>query len=219
MKKVSTLGCMLLIGLACVCRADTELPADARGFSGQVRGVVAGSGEEGAVHFRVGRVLRVWTGNKADNPESLIGKTVRVTPRWVQSDGGQWRPNELHQAFLRKLREGQELTLEIANVEGPTNCQIMELTGEQREWARRDGEGAREESRARERVRDVDRNSERTGDDRRGRDERVDREAGRDRPREGRDGDRIEAELREIREELQRLRQENAELRRRIERR
>ena len=114
------------------------LPDGARGFSGQVRGVVVSKGDHDTFGFKVARVLNVWKNNKAEDPESIAGHTVRVSPR-RQKIRGKWHKVESHVAFIRKLRTGQELSLEIKHVEGPRDCQILELSRKQRGWARRKG--------------------------------------------------------------------------------
>jgi len=126
--------------------ADDELPEGLKGFSGQVRGVVKGKGDGNTFAFKVGRVLRVWKNNEAETPRELVGRQVSVGPRWVKGEDGKWRPMELHVAFIRKLKVGQELTLEIRNEEG-NHFNILELTKEQRQWAARaaEGEGDRPE--------------------------------------------------------------------------
>ena len=115
--------------------ADEALPEGLRGFSGQVRGVVVEKGEKNTFTFKVGRVLRVWENNKAEEPESLVGRTVPVGPRWVKGDDGKWHPVELHVAFIRRLEAGQEITLEIRHAERD-HFAILELSNEQRTWAR-----------------------------------------------------------------------------------
>ena len=115
--------------------AAEALPEPLRGFSGQVRGVVLKKGEKNVFFFKVGRVLRVWKNNEAASPESLVGRTVPVGPRWIKGDNGKWHPVELHVAFIRKLEAGQEVTLEIRNVER-NHFAILELSAEQRKWAR-----------------------------------------------------------------------------------
>jgi len=137
------------------------LPEGVRGFSGQVRGVVNRKGDKHVFIFTVARVLKVWKNNKAENPEALANLTVRVGPRWVKGEGGKWRPVELHVLFIRKLQPGQEVTLELHNVERD-HFAILELSGPQREWAARGGEGDAEREGEGERPREVEREGERS---------------------------------------------------------
>ncbi len=115
-----------------------QLPGGLRGFSGRVRGVVKDKGAKHTFSFKVGRVLDVWEGNKAGDPRSIIGHTVSVGPRWVKGDNGKWHPVEGHVVFIRKLKKGQELTLEIRNSEA-AHFAILELSGDQRAWAKAEG--------------------------------------------------------------------------------
>lgn len=122
-----------------------ELPKGLKGFSGQVRGVIVEKGERNTFTFKVGRVLRVWKNNKAETPHALINRTIPVGPRWQKNESGKWHPVELHVAFIRKLKAGQEITLEIHNVEA-SHFNILELSHEQRQLAR--GEGSEREGAA-----------------------------------------------------------------------
>ena len=61
--------------------AEDSLPQGLRGFSGQVRGIVVAKGGKNTFTFKVGRVLRAWQGNEAEDPELLVGRTVTVGPR------------------------------------------------------------------------------------------------------------------------------------------
>ena len=134
--RVVALSLVAFVVVFAAARAADEpaLPEGVRGFSGQVRGVVVAKGENNTFTFKVGRVIRVWEGNKAEHPEALVGQTVKVGPRWVQGEGGRWHPIELHVAFIRKLAPGQEHTLEIRNVERD-HFSILELSAEQRALA------------------------------------------------------------------------------------
>jgi len=117
----------------------SDLPEGVHGFSGMVRGTVLAKGEKHTFLFKVHEVLKVWENNKAKHPKALAGKTVNVGPRWVKGEGGKWRPNELHVAFIKKLEVGHEGPLEIKNSERD-HFAILELSGEQREQARQKGE-------------------------------------------------------------------------------
>lgn len=111
------------------------------GFSGQVRGIVVKKSEKYDIQFKVGRVIRTWEGNKAEKPERLVGRTVPVGPRWVKNERGKWNPMERQMNFLKSLKPGEELTLEITHAERE-HFAILELDGEQRERA---AQGGREE--------------------------------------------------------------------------
>ena len=181
----------LLLSLAVVVMAregDETLPEDLRGFSGQVRGVVAAGHDDNSFMFQVARVLKVWENNKAEAPRSLGGRTVRVGPRWTKGDDGEWHPIEGHVAYIGKLRPGQEMTLEIQNVERD-HFQILELSREQR--ARLKGQ-----------------RHERERDEQIGRERREIRGSGEAEARER------EVLIKVLRQEMRELHAENAELRR-----
>ena len=174
--------------------AEEGLPDGLKGFSGQVRGVVTAKGDRNTFDFKVGRLLRTWKNNKAENPELIVGRTVLVAPRWAKGEDGKWRPVELHVAFIRTLVVGQELTLEIRNPE-LDHFAILELSEEQRVMARRSAETGASPERDREGVR----------------------------PKEGGDRTRSSPEreqnlrIRNLEKEIERLRRENAELLRLLE--
>jgi len=114
------------------------------GFSGQVRGVVVKKRDKNVIEFKVGRILQTWKNNKAERPEALKGLTVPVGPAWVQQgDGGKWHAVESHIHFLRTLKPGEELTLELRHAERE-HFAILELSKEQRERAARGGKDRRE---------------------------------------------------------------------------
>lgn len=141
-----------------------KLPEGARGFSGMVRGIVVGK-KEGVFIFKVARIMKVWEGNKAKNPESLIGKTITIGPGWVKGGDGKWHPVERHVRFIRLLKVGDEINIEIANREGD-RFNILELNEEQRRAA--DGgegekEGRKEPEREKEGEREEQARKEREG--------------------------------------------------------
>jgi hypothetical protein len=166
-------------------------PAGLGGFSGQVRGVVIGKGEHNAVTFKVARVIKVWKNNKATNPKALEGKTWPVAPSWHKVNG-KWHPVEMHLKFLRTLKPGEELTLELKHAEREYFA-ILELTKEQRERAEGD-DGEKEEHAERERE--------------------GEREHAEERHEKAHEHSSKDAEMRALRREVDRLRAENKELRR-----
>lgn len=121
-------------------------PAGLTGFSGQVRGVVVDQRDNGVIGFKIARVIQTWENNKAEHPEALVGHTVPVGPAWVrEGEGGEWHRVERHVRFLRTLKPGEELTLEIRHA-GREHFAILELSEEQRQRADRGGEEHREEA-------------------------------------------------------------------------
>jgi len=79
-----------------------------------------------------------------------------VGPRWVKGERGKWNPVELHVAFIRGLKAGQEITLEIQHAERD-HFAILELSAEQRKSA---GGAGRHEPRERAKRSDRPRNQE-----------------------------------------------------------
>jgi len=144
---------VLLAAMGSRAMAEESLPDGVKGFSGRVRGVVTAKGEKNTFTIKVARVLEVWKNSKAKAPESLVGLSVRVGPRWVPGKNSKWRPVEIHIAFIKRLKVGEELTIEIRNAEAD-HFNILELSGEQRESAM-DGieESLSEESRKDEDIR------------------------------------------------------------------
>lgn len=114
------------------------------GFSGQVRGVVVKKRERNDIDFKVVRIIQTWKDNKAEQPERLKGRTVPVGPRWVRNEKGKWNPVERHVRFLKSLKAGEEITLEI-NYAEREHFAILELSGEQRERAEHGGGEKRKE--------------------------------------------------------------------------
>jgi hypothetical protein len=115
------------------------LPEAVRGFAGQVKGTVALKTER-AIGLKVTEVVKTAEASKATDPKALVGLTIKVGASWVKVEGGKGHPNELQLAFIRKLEVGQEVTLEIKNVERDFFA-ITELTKEQAESAKAAGEG------------------------------------------------------------------------------
>jgi hypothetical protein len=127
---VVTMGCLAVVSEALA--AKEALPAGLHGFSGQVRGVVVTAARENTFTFKVMRVLRTWENNRAERPELLVSRTVPVGPRWVKGENGKWHPVERQVAFIRSLRAGEEMNLEVQQVERE-HFHILELSEEQRE--------------------------------------------------------------------------------------
>jgi hypothetical protein len=116
-----------------------SLPESLYGFSGMVRGVVVEKGNNNFT-FKVGKLLKVWKENKAGDPKAIVGRTVRVGPRWVKDERGKWRKVGTHVAFIRSLEAGQEMTLEIKHAERDMFA-ILELSEEQRKNIKHHREG------------------------------------------------------------------------------
>ncbi len=149
MRKAVTLAVCLVLCLSVSALADYDkLPKGMKGFSGMVRGKVV-SKEKNGIVIKVEKILKLWKGNKAENPESAVGKKLLVMPRWVKGDDGKWHPYELHVRFIKYIKVGQTIDIEIVNEEADA-LHILELSGEQREFAKRGGEKEKEKEREKE---------------------------------------------------------------------
>ncbi len=132
MKKVVVLalGFVLCTAVVALAGGYDNIPDGMEGFSGTLRGKVVAKVEKGFV-LKVEKILKLWEGNKAKNPKSAIGKKLLVGPRWVKGDNGKWHPYELHLLFIKKLKVGQVIVIELIHQEG-NRLSILELNGEQR---------------------------------------------------------------------------------------
>ncbi len=117
-----------------------------RGFRGRVRGVVE---EKGDAHVAL-RVASV-APSEDGRSRALVGRLVRVEAGREEKEGGEKGPIASHAAFLRKVRKGQEVELDLRHDRGGSLA-IARLTEEQADWAGiRAKEGDREGDRKRER--------------------------------------------------------------------
>lgn len=183
MKHLLLLG--LLSGSLCMAADHRNIDQRLVGFSGQVQGKVVEGQKKNALMFKVSRVVRTWKNNEARDPKLLVGMTVPVAPSWRKGENGRWQPAEQHLRFIKSVRIGESLTLELKHAEHEFFA-ILELSAEQRTRA-----GAGEQHREPKE---------------RGESEHVDREGG----EQSKD-----AEIRSLRRELEHLRAENHELRKR----
>ena len=112
-----------------------ELSDKLAGFSGQIGGIVESKGDGPSLIIRVVKVHKVWKNNKAKEPKSLEGKTIRVGPGSWKDDSGEWKKAPIHVAFIKAFPAKDDLRLEIRNREG-NSFHILELSERQRELAR-----------------------------------------------------------------------------------
>ncbi len=165
--------------------SEAQLPAGTRGFSGQVQGTVVSKGMKSSFHYRVERIIHTHKYSKATKPEALAGQTVAVWPRWEKKDS-YLRQAPLHVAFVRRLKSGEKVTLNIRNSE-MSYFEILELSAEQRQSA----EQAREEGE----------DGNKGGTEGRVTDARVEKIGG--------DIDLLQEKIRKLREELDRRKKKN----------
>ncbi len=109
---------------------EAELPEALRGFSGMLHGEVVRIGELGFV-LAVDDVRKIWRGNQASDPQAAVGRELLINVQWTEGDGGRWHPVEQHLRWLRSLRSGDEVSIEVRNDEAQ-RLHILELSKEQR---------------------------------------------------------------------------------------
>lgn len=117
-------------------RADLpkpSIPDGLRGFRGTLAGIVRQKGEYGFV-FHVVKVVNTWKGNRAEAPESAVGKDLLINAQWRRCDDGEWRPMETHVHWIGTLEVGEDERIEVVNDEGD-RLHILELDERQRKAA------------------------------------------------------------------------------------
>ena len=97
------------------------------GFSGQVIARVEAKLESGT-KIKVLKVNRVWKSNRANQPEQLAEKSILIREQQTSSR------NELQRAYLKGLRVGQNLQIEIKKGKNDF-WEVLELNAEQRRIA------------------------------------------------------------------------------------
>ncbi len=107
-----------------------KLPDGMKGFSGMLEGKVVSIEKHGFV-LKVRKVLKLWEGNKAKKPKSAIGKKLLVNTQWEKGDSGKWRPVPNHMTFIKSLKVGEKIKIEVINDEGE-RLHILELSEKQR---------------------------------------------------------------------------------------
>lgn len=107
-----------------------QLPDGAASFAGMIRGKVKAK-QDGRITVAVEAVTRTWRTNEAENPQSLVGREVRVEARRVEG-----RPAPLVARFLDDVEPGETVEIDVAHRGGDV-LTILELTAEQRERVKR----------------------------------------------------------------------------------
>ena len=98
------------------------LPDAAAGFAGMIQGEVLRK-FDGGFTLKVEKIARQWEHNKAKDAQSLVGKTVMIDVN---------RRGENIARFLKTLKVGEQVTLDVAHKYGET-LTLLELTEDQRE--------------------------------------------------------------------------------------
>ncbi|QNN24751.1 hypothetical protein HED60_21560 [Planctomycetales bacterium ZRK34] len=140
MLRAATAFCVvLLLSLSTQAAEGPTLPDGAKGFAGQLRGTVVEKVAKGkGFRLKVAAIGKTFPKNNATNPQVLVGESVLINAQWRKGENGKWHPVENHIRFIRSLKPGQEITIEVINDEGG-RLHILELTHEQRNA----GEGER----------------------------------------------------------------------------
>ncbi len=117
---------------------EIELESDSfplilRGFSGMVKGEVVSKQDNNLILLKVEKLLKIWKNNSSEEPWTLEGMTVKIGPNWHKVNG-KWQPYERHTAFIKSLKAGEKINLEIKYGERDVML-ILELSEEQRKRA------------------------------------------------------------------------------------
>jgi uncharacterized protein (DUF302 family) len=139
------LFCSVLVGLvtpfwlcghlgSAVCSASEQsdeaktprLPDPACCFAGMIRAKVVAQHDEGVI-VAVEEVEKTWKANKAQKPDSLVGKQILV-----KSPKKDNRYAERIDRFIESLRVGETVTLDVAHKGEGEALTILELTEDQR---------------------------------------------------------------------------------------
>lgn len=102
-----------------------RLPDPASFFAGMVRGKVVVKYDSSDFALEVAHVMDEWQHSKAENPKSLIGKTVLVN--------GRKEHGENVAKFIHSLKVGEMITIDVAHQGKGEALTILELTEEQRQ--------------------------------------------------------------------------------------
>ena len=122
---------VLLLALAAVALAADNagqaetIPASLKGFQGMMSGKLLKKGEKTLV-FRVEKVMKVWEGNRAEEPGKAIGQTLVLSLEKLSA-----HHRERILTNYRGLKEGETIELEAFDLGGKTLCV--------NEWLRRCG--------------------------------------------------------------------------------
>ena len=104
---ISTICLYSLLLLFGYCFGEAErTEISFNGFSGQVISRVEAQLESGT-KIKVLKVNRVWKSNRANQPEQLAEKSILIREQQTSSR------NELQRTYLKGLRVGQNLQIEI----------------------------------------------------------------------------------------------------------
>lgn len=102
------------------------IPDQAAGFCGNIKAKVVANQRKNVV-VEVLEILKTWEHNKAKEPAAMKGKMLIVVPRIAKDDH-----SDLVVRYMKGLKKGQVISLDVANKEGET-LMLLELNEEQRQ--------------------------------------------------------------------------------------
>ena len=92
--------------------AGERIPPELKGFQGMMSGKLTKKGET-MIAFKVGKIMKKWKGNRAENPGAAVGKTIILTLEKVTAHHA-----ERILKNYRGLKVGEDIELEAFDVGG-----------------------------------------------------------------------------------------------------
>jgi len=96
--------------------AGGGIPAELKGFRGMMSGKLVEKGQASIV-FKVGKIMRVWKGNEAENPKAAVGKTLTLNLNKVSD-----HHRERIMKNFRGLKRGDRIEVEAFDLGSDTLC-------------------------------------------------------------------------------------------------
>ena len=116
---ITTTAAALLLNLSAAFAAELTVPEGGIGFLGGMEGKLGTKDINGlSFTIKVEKVTAEAPRSKAANPESLIGKEVKVLIRLVKTEAGANVPAVEDQDFVKALQPDQALKLRVVNYKG-----------------------------------------------------------------------------------------------------
>lgn len=116
---ITTTAAALLLTLSAAFAAELTVPEGGIGFLGGMEGKLGTKDTNGlSFTIKVEKVTAEAPRSKAANPESLIGKEVKVLIRLVKTEAGANVPAVEDQDFVKALQPDQALKLRVVNYKG-----------------------------------------------------------------------------------------------------
>lgn len=103
-----------LVAAAEKAKPQQTIPAELKGFKGMMSGKLVKKGKT-TLQFKVDKIMKVWEGNKAENPKDAIGKTITLNLDKVSD-----HHRKTIMKNYRELRNGDPIELEAFDLGGKT---------------------------------------------------------------------------------------------------